>query len=198
MNTKMAYSEPFPQSSQDPVTVRRAVPADIPDLIELTRQLAQFQDLGDRFAATEEGIRAGLFGRHRSAEAIVAQCGWEVAGYAIFAQSFSSTRCRPKLIVEDIFVMPGCRDRGVGSALFQAIAEQARERGAGRIEWTVLRDNQEALQFYDRLGAVPSPEWVTCGVDENAIDALSTGKPSNPSEASGQALEPRTSNLERD
>jgi len=170
----MAYSEPSPQSSRDLVKVRRAVPADIPDLIELTRQLAQFQDLGDRFAATEEGIRAGLFGRHRSAEAIVAQCGSEVTGYAIFAQSFSSTRCRPKLIVEDVFVMPDCRGRGVGSALFQAIADRARELGAGRIEWTVLRDNQEALQFYDSLGAVPSPEWVTCGVDGTAIDALRT------------------------
>jgi GNAT superfamily N-acetyltransferase len=152
--------------------VRAAEPPDVSALVKLAAELARFQDLGDRFAATEAGIRGGLFGRHRSAEALVAERRGEIIGYAIVARSFSSTSGAPKLIVEDAFVAPDQRGCGAGSALFRAIARRAKEMGACRAEWTVLRDNHQALEFYDKLGAKSSPQWITCTMESQHLDDL--------------------------
>lgn len=171
--SEMAYSRQMKtRFHADQIRVRSAAPADIPALVRLARELAQFQDLGDRFAATEAGIRAGLFGRHRSAEAVVAEAAGEIVGYAIFARSFSSTRGAPKMIVEDVFVAPEQRGLGVGHALFREMALRSKSMGACLAEWSVLRDNSDALVFYDSLGARPSKEWMTCTIDDSALDEL--------------------------
>jgi GNAT superfamily N-acetyltransferase len=163
-------ASPRAVTSPREVIVRPARPADIPQLKTLIEQLARYQDLSDRFAATEAGIRAGLFGRHRSAQALVAERGAEIVGYAIFALSFSSTRGERKLVVEDIFVVPDHQGCGVGSALFDDITRRAQELGACYAQWSVLRDNDRAIEFYERMGAQPAPEWITCTLEGDDFD----------------------------
>jgi len=161
-----------PQIDKSSLVVRAAQPSDIGALLDLTRQLAEFQDMDDRFAATEAGIRSGLFGRHRSAEALVAERVDEIVGYAIISQSFSSTRGATKLIVEDIFVAPGRRGEGAGSALFNRIAERGIELGVCYAQWSVLSTNSDAIAFYGRLGAVPAPEWMVCTLEKAELRRL--------------------------
>jgi GNAT superfamily N-acetyltransferase len=154
------------------LSIRPAEPADVPVVAELIWQLARFEKLEGEVVLTEELLTAGLFGARPYAEAVIAEDADEPIGFALFFHSFSTFLARPGLYLEDLFVLPGHRGRGVGRALLGHLAHLALERGCGRMEWAVLNWNKEAIRFYERLGAHPNSEWTVYRLTGEALNAL--------------------------
>ena len=115
---------------------------------------------------------AGLFGPRPYAEAVLSEEDGEPIGFALFFHTFSTFLARPGMYLEDLFVLPEHRDRGVGRALLAHLAHMAIERGCGRLEWAVLNWNQEAIRFYERLGARPNSEWTVYRLTGEPLQAL--------------------------
>jgi GNAT superfamily N-acetyltransferase len=154
------------------VRIRDAVPADVPVIAELIRQLARFEKLEDEVVLTDERLGAGLFGARPYAEALMAEVDGDPVGFALFFHTFSTFLAMPGLYLEDLFVLPDHRGRGVGRALLAHLARLALERGCGRLEWAVLDWNREAIRFYERLGARPNSEWSVYRLAGEALLAL--------------------------
>jgi GNAT superfamily N-acetyltransferase len=141
--------------------VRAAGHGDIPLLLELFRELAEYEHLEDELHATHERLYDALFGTRPAAEALIAERGAEVAGYALFYPTFSSFLAIQGVWLEDLFVRPAHRGAGVGRELLAAVAARVRERGGQRLEWAALDWNELALGFYRRIGAQTMGEWIT-------------------------------------
>jgi GNAT superfamily N-acetyltransferase len=141
------------------VVIREARPEDVPVILRMIRALAEYENLSDAVTTTEEQLRDSLFAR-RAAEVLLAYAADEAAGFAVFFHNFSTFLGRPGLYLEDIFVRPEWRGRGVGTQLFARVAGLAVDRGCGRMEWSVLDWNQPAIGFYRKLGAQPMDEWT--------------------------------------
>ena len=154
------------------VRIRPAEPADVPVVAELIRQLARFEKLEHEVVLTEELLMAGLFGARPYAEALLAEEDGPPIAFALFFSSFSTFLARPGMYLEDLFVLPDHRGRGVGRAVLAHLARLAIERGCGRLEWAVLNWNQEAIRFYERLGARPNSEWTVYRLRGEALHAL--------------------------
>jgi GNAT superfamily N-acetyltransferase len=154
------------------VEIRPAEPADVPVIAELIWQLARFEKLEKEVVLTEELLKAGLFGNRPYAEAVLAEEGGEPIGFALFFHTFSTFLARPGLYLEDLFVLPEHRGRGVGRALLGHLARLAVERRCGRLEWAVLNWNKEAIRFYERLGAHPNSEWTVYRLAGEALQTL--------------------------
>jgi GNAT superfamily N-acetyltransferase len=152
--------------------MRPAEPTDVPVVAELIWHLARFEKLEDEVVLTEELLMAGLFGPRPYAEAVIAEDDGEPIGFALFFHSFSTFLARPGLYLEDLFVLPNHRGRGVGRALLSHLGRLAVERGCGRMEWAVLNWNKDAIRFYERLGAHPNSEWTVYRLDGQALDAV--------------------------
>lgn len=150
----------------------RIVPAterDVPVLLELIRGLAEYEHLTHEFEATEDRLRRTLFGARPAAEALLAYHGAQCVGFAIFFTNYSTFLAKPGLYLEDVFVVPHARRRGIGLAILKHLAGIARERDYGRMEWSVLDWNQLAIDFYKKIGAVVMDEWRICRVTGQAI-----------------------------
>jgi GNAT superfamily N-acetyltransferase len=156
----------------DALTIRAAAPADLPVLLGLVRELAEYERLAHEVAANEEGFRAALFGPRPAAEALLALRGGEPIGYALWFTTFSTFLGRPGIWLEDLFVRPAERGSGVGRALLARLAALAVARGCGRMEWAVLDWNAPAQSFYRRLGAAPTEEWTTWRLTGGALARL--------------------------
>jgi GNAT superfamily N-acetyltransferase len=154
------------------ITITPATPGDVPTILALIRELAEYEKLLDRVSATEDLLRRTLFGPRPYAEVLIGRLGAEPVGYALFFHSYSTFLAKPGIYLEDVFVKPAARGKGVGKALLRAVARVARDRGCGRVEWAVLKWNTPAIEFYDSLGAEPLNEWTTYRMDEAAISAL--------------------------
>jgi GNAT superfamily N-acetyltransferase len=141
-------------------TIRPAGEADVPVIRRLIRELAEYERLLPEAVATEDDLRATLFGPRPCAEVLVAEVADEVAGFALFFHNYSTFLGKPGLYIEDVYVRPEHRRHGLGTAFFRRIARLAVERGCGRLEWAVLDWNEPALRFYRRIGAVPMNEWT--------------------------------------
>ena len=152
--------------------IRPAERADVPLVAGLIRQLARFEKLEHEVVLTEELLDAGLFGARPYAEAVMAEQDGEAIGFALFFHTFSTFLARPGLYLEDLFVLPDHRGHGVGRALLAHLAQLALERGCGRLEWAVLNWNQEAIRFYERMGARPNSEWTVYRLAGEALQAL--------------------------
>jgi GNAT superfamily N-acetyltransferase len=152
--------------------IRPAEPTDVPVVAELIWQLARFEKLEGHVVLTEQLLTAGLFGPRPYAEAIIAEDDAEPIAFALFFHSFSTFLARPGLYLEDLFVLPAHRGRGVGRALLSSLARLAVERGCGRMEWAVLNWNKDAIRFYERLGAQPNSEWTVYRLDGEALNAV--------------------------
>ncbi|MEQ1946374.1 MAG: GNAT family N-acetyltransferase [Bryobacteraceae bacterium] len=163
-----------PSSAKLLSTLRIApvAPGDLPVVLGLVRKLAEYEHLAHMMVATEEDFRQALFGPHASVEAVLAW--WEdiPVGFALFFPSFSTFLGRSGLYLEDLFVEPEYRGRGIGKAILQHLARIARERKYGRMEWSVLDWNQPAIGFYQKLGAQLMDEWTTCRLTGAALEAL--------------------------
>jgi GNAT superfamily N-acetyltransferase len=157
-----------------PVTVRitPATPGDVPTILSFIRELAEYEKLLDRVTATEQLLRDSLFGPRPYAEVLIARLDGKPVGYALFFHNFSTFLARPGIYLEDVYVQPASRGRGVGKALLREVARTARDRGCGRIEWSVLDWNKPSIDFYLSIGAKPLDEWTMFRMDELAIAAL--------------------------
>jgi GNAT superfamily N-acetyltransferase len=152
----------------------------VPILLQLFAELADYEQLTHELRATEQQLSNALFGPHPSAEALIAQRGSEIVGYALFFPTFSSFLASSGAWLEDLFVRPAHRGHGVGRALLTAVAARVRERGGERLEWAALDWNQPALGFYRRLGASTMPEWITHRLDGDALKALAANDIGSP------------------
>lgn len=151
-----------------------ATPADLPVILQLIRELAEFERLLDQVQATEEQLHQGLFGPRPSAEVIMArlQPSGEIAGFALFFHNFSTFLAKPGIYLEDLYVRQKHRGQGYGEALLRELARLALERNCGRLEWSVLDWNHRAIDFYKSLGAVPMDEWTLYRVTGPALERL--------------------------
>jgi GNAT superfamily N-acetyltransferase len=155
----------------DPV-ITKITRARIPELLKLIRELAKFERLELEVEATVESLRDSLFGPQPVAGALLADYDGEPVGYAIYFFTFSSFVGRPGLWLEDVYVRPQFRRRGLGRRLIEAIARIAAERNCGRFEWTVLNWNRKALDFYKGLGARAMDEWVLFRLNASKLRRL--------------------------
>ena len=140
--------------------------------MNLVRELAVYEKLEQHARATPDDFRRHLFGPRPAAEAAVAEVGGEPVGFALWFSTFSTFRGQPGLYLEDIFVKPSFRGRGIGKGLLAAVARRAVERGCGRLEWSVLDWNTPAIGFYRSLGARPMDEWTVYRIDEEPLRRL--------------------------
>ena len=159
-------------SAPDPPRIAAATPADVPLILALIRELADYERMSDHVVATEADIERALFGERPCAEAVIARVGDEVVGFALFFQSFSTFVGRPGLYLEDLYVRPAHRGRGIGRGLLAHLARLAVERGYGRFEWSVLDWNELAISSYRRAGAVPMDEWTVYRLTGEPLRAL--------------------------
>ncbi|HSZ04736.1 MAG TPA: GNAT family N-acetyltransferase [Solirubrobacteraceae bacterium] len=144
-----------------PTVVRAARSQDVPVLLQMFLELAEYERLAHEMRATEERLRVALFAERPAAEALLAERGEQVAGYALFYPTFSTFLAVQGVWLEDLFVRPQHRGAGVGRALLAAVAARVRERGGERLEWAALDWNELALGFYRRIGATAMREWIT-------------------------------------
>jgi GNAT superfamily N-acetyltransferase len=158
------------------VRIRAAGADDLPLLLGLIRELAEYEKLAHEVVATEELLREGLFGERAPAEAAIAEddAGGPL-GFVIWFTTFSTFLCRPGAWVEDLFVRPEHRGGGTGRALLAHVAAVAVERGYGRVELAALDWNEPALGFYEALGARSMSEWVTQRFEGEALRQLAGG-----------------------
>jgi GNAT superfamily N-acetyltransferase len=141
-------------------TLRPAVAADAAIILQCIRGLAAYERLADQAVGTEELIRETLFGERPAAEVVLAFDGEEPAGFALFFQNYSTFLTRPGLYLEDLFVFPRFRGRGLGKRLLAHLARIAVDRRCGRFEWAVLDWNTDAIRVYESVGARPVSDWI--------------------------------------
>jgi GNAT superfamily N-acetyltransferase len=154
------------------VHIRAATQDDVPLILELIRELAVFEKLEDQVVATEAVLRESLFGPDSSARSLIAEIGTTPAGSALYFHNFSTFLGRSGLYLEDLYVRPAFRGRGVGRALLSHLAGIAVARGCGRFEWQVLDWNRSAREFYELLGARPVTGWTSYRVTGDALQRL--------------------------
>jgi GNAT superfamily N-acetyltransferase len=154
------------------IDIRPATPADVPLILGLVRELAEFEREPEAVVATEELLAAALFGERPAAEAVIAEADGMPMGFALFFQNFSTWTGRPGIYLEDLYVTPAARGAGVGTALLRHLAGIALDRGCGRFEWAVLDWNEPAINFYRAMGAVGMDEWRVQRVAGDALVKL--------------------------
>jgi GNAT superfamily N-acetyltransferase len=152
--------------------ITQITPAEVPELLKLIRELARFERLEHEMKTTVPSLRKALFGPQPVAGALLARCEGKAVGYAIYFSTFSSFVGRPGLWLEDLYVRPRFRKRGIGRRLIEAVADVAAQRNCGRFEWTALNWNRDALEFYERLGAKALKEWVLIRLDASGLRHL--------------------------
>jgi len=150
-----------------------ATEADLPLIVDLIHALADYEKLAHSVTATEERLRTTLFGAKPAAEVLLARYEGECAGFAVFFASYSTFLAQAGLYLEDLYVKPQLRGRGIGRALLKHLARLATERDCGRMEWEVLDWNQPAIRFYEKLGAAPLELWTKYRLTGEALDRLS-------------------------
>ena len=151
-----------------------AAEADVPVILELIRELADYERLSAEVVATEADIHRCLFSERPVAEAVVGRWGTQPIAFALFFQNFSTFLGRPGIYLEDLYVRPEYRGRGCGRQLLVYLARLAVERRCGRLEWAVLDWNDVAINTYRRAGAVPMDEWTVYRLTGKALDQLAT------------------------
>ena len=162
-------------SMRPPLQIEEASEKDVPLILQFIRDLAQFEKAQGRVLASEEILRATLFGPTPYAAALIAYAGKEPAAFAIYFFSYSSFSGLPNLYLEDIFVRPAYRRLGVGKQLLADLARRAVERGCGRMEWSVLNWNESAMGFYEKLGAEPVRDWTVFHLAKERMNRLAKG-----------------------
>lgn len=149
--------------------IRAAQPTDIPEILALIRELAIFEELEHQVIDDPEQLAEHLFGSQPYASVQIAEWDGAIAGYILYFFTYSSFRKQPSLYLEDLFVRPAYRRQGIATALLRQLAAIAVERQCGRVEWSVLDWNQQAIAFYEGLGAKVLPDWRICRLEGAAI-----------------------------
>lgn len=152
--------------------IEPATDADVALILRFIRGLADYENLSDACVATEDALRATLFGERPAAEVLLAHWHDEPAGFALFFSSYSTFLAKPGIYLEDLFVEPHMRGNGIGTALLARLAHLAVERDCGRLEWSVLDWNEPSIGFYRSLGAVAMDEWTGYRLTGDALAQL--------------------------
>lgn len=164
---------PTPVPAAAAARLRPADPADLGAVVALIGELAAFERLTHLLQVTPESLRVHLFGERPVAECLVAEVdrdgGAAVVGFALFFTNFSTFLGKPGLYLEDLYVQPAVRGRGIGRALLERLGALAVARGCGRFEWSVLDWNTDAIRFYEKMGAAVLPDWRICRVTGEAL-----------------------------
>lgn len=151
-------------------TLRAAEPRDTASIVGLIRELAEFEQLTHLLQVTPDKLAPHLFGSKPVAECWVAELpGGDVVAFALTFTNFSTFLAQPGLYLEDLYVQPAHRNAGIGKALLQHLGRTAVERGCGRFEWSVLDWNENAIRFYEKMGATVMPDWRICRVTGEAL-----------------------------
>ena len=152
--------------------IRAATEDDVPLILSLIKELAEYERLSHEVVATEEALRDSLFAERPVAEVLIGHLGDEPVGFALFFHNFSTFLGKPGIYLEDLYVKLEYRGMGLGRALLVHLAKLARERGCGRLEWSVLDWNEPAIGFYKDIGASPVKGWTVYRVTGEALDDL--------------------------
>jgi GNAT superfamily N-acetyltransferase len=159
--------------SKSRLQITPASRSDVPLILTLINELAVYEKLAHEVLATEEVLSESLFGARPSAEVVIASYDGEPVGYALFFHSFSTFVGRPGLYLEDVYVRPTMRGKGIGKAILAFLARLAVERKCGRFEWSVLNWNEPSIGFYRSLGAKPMDEWTVYRLAGESLERLS-------------------------
>jgi GNAT superfamily N-acetyltransferase len=149
-----------------------ATEEDSSTILALIRELAEYEKLADMVVADEAGIRSSLFGANPAAEVLLAYDDDACVGFALFFRTYSTFLAKPGIYLEDLYVRPAARGKRIGFRLLVRLAQLARERNCGRLEWAVLDWNEPSIQFYRKLGAIPKDEWITYQLAGEALAQL--------------------------
>jgi GNAT superfamily N-acetyltransferase len=144
---------------EERLVIRFAQSSDVKTILELIKELAEYEKLSDRVIATEEKLERSIFGNEKFVEILLAEVNNKSVGYALFFKNYSTFLGKPGIYLEDLFVKPSYRGKGIGKALLSKIISIAKERNYGRVEWSVLDWNLSAIDFYKKMGAEPLEEW---------------------------------------
>lgn len=155
-----------------PDGVRAAKSSDVPDILRLIRELADYEREPDAVETTEHHLQTWLFGPDPAASVLVAESDGRVVGIALWFRTYSTWTGEPGIYLEDLYVEPGQRGSGLGKALLAALARIAVDRGYRRVEWAVLDWNTPSIEFYEALGARPMQDWTTYRLTGDALAEL--------------------------
>jgi GNAT superfamily N-acetyltransferase len=154
------------------VRIFAAVESDVPVILEMIQELADYENLRHTCVATEDQLRRTLFRERPAAEVLLAEIDGARVGFALFFPNYSTFLAQPGIYLEDLYVKPHARGKGAGIALLKELARVALARGCGRVEWAVLDWNEPSIQFYKKLGAVPMNDWTIFRLTGNALAKL--------------------------
>jgi diamine N-acetyltransferase len=158
------------------LSIRRARPDEAGLVLSLVRELAEYEKLSHEVEATETMIADALFGKNARLFCDIAEWNGEVAGFAVWFINFSTFSGRSGIYLEDLFVRPALRGKGIGKALLSHLAKECVTQGWSRLQWSVLDWNTPSIEFYKSLGAVLMDEWTVCKVAGPALSALAEGR----------------------
>ncbi|MCC5857342.1 MAG: GNAT family N-acetyltransferase [Ectothiorhodospiraceae bacterium] len=153
-------------------TIRGATASDLGVILSFIRDLAEYERLLHEVVATEDSLREWLFGERRVAEVLIGEWQHRPVAFALFFHNFSTFLGKPGIYLEDLFVKPEMRGKGIGRLMLTYLAQLARERGCGRLEWSVLNWNEPAIRFYRSIGAVPMDGWTVNRLTGEALETL--------------------------
>jgi GNAT superfamily N-acetyltransferase len=156
-------------------SIRPARPEDVPQILALIRELAEYERLADQAIATTEQLAEAFFGPNPKAHALIVEADGEAVGVGVYFYNFSTFLGRAGIYVEDVYVRPEFRRRGLGRMVFQYLARKAVAEGCTRMEWSVLNWNEPAIRFYRGLGAVPLDAWTTQRLSGSALADFAKG-----------------------
>lgn len=151
--------------------LRMAVEGEIPLILQFIRDIAEYERMSDQVVATEELLREWIFEK-QIAQVLIASCDGKDAGFALFFHNFSTFMGRAGLYLEDIYVRPEYRGQGLGKLFFRTLAQIAKERGCGRMEWSCLNWNEPSIRFYQSMGAVAMEDWTVYRLSGEALARL--------------------------
>lgn len=163
---------PDSELTPDHPTLRLATPTDAPTIFHLIQALADYEKLSHQVTGSAEALAQHL--EQSTVESILAESSGQAVGFALFFTNYSTFLTKPGLYLEDLFVLPDHRRRGIGKALILHLAKLAHERGYGRLEWSVLDWNEPAIAFYQKVGATILSDWRICRITEEGLRAIVT------------------------
>ena len=152
--------------------LRKATEADLDIIMQLIRELADYEKLSDQVVITKAQLKNVLFGKNKFVEVWLAEFDGKIAGQVLFFQNFSTFVGKPGLYIEDLFVLPEFRGKGIGKKLLLKVVELAAERNCGRVEWLVINWNKPAIDFYKSMLAKPLNEWTVFRLSEDKFEKL--------------------------
>ncbi len=152
------------------LTIRESTQDDIPDILEMIKGLADYEKLSNEVKATEDNLKKYIFGDEKFVEVWIAEFDNEISGHVIFFQNFSTFLSKPGLYIEELYVKPEFRNKGIGEKLLIRVIEIAKEKNYGRVEWAVLNWNEQAIKFYKSMQAKAMDEWTVFRLTEDNFD----------------------------